>query len=84
MLAERVGWTGSTTWFRENVKRIRLEYLPADPADRLAWLAGDAVQCDLWFPPCKISLNADKAAMLALPPVPLHLGWRNRIRLGRD
>ncbi len=22
--------------------------------------------------------------MLALPPVPLHLGWRNRIRLGRD
>ena len=29
-------------------------------------------------------LDADKAAMLALPPVPLHLGWRNRIRLGRD
>ena len=22
--------------------------------------------------------------MLALPPVPLHLGWHNRIRLGRD
>jgi hypothetical protein len=22
--------------------------------------------------------------MLPLPPVPLHLGWRNRIRLGRD
>jgi len=22
--------------------------------------------------------------MLALPPVPLHLGWRNKIRLGRD
>ena len=22
--------------------------------------------------------------MLALPPVPLHLGWRNRVRLGRD
>ena len=29
-------------------------------------------------------LDADKEAMLALPPVPLHLGWRNRIRLGRD
>ncbi len=22
--------------------------------------------------------------MLPLPPIPLHLGWRNRIRLGRD
>ncbi len=22
--------------------------------------------------------------MLALPPVPLHLGWRERVRLGRD
>jgi len=29
-------------------------------------------------------LEADLAAMLPLPPVPLHLGWRNRIRLGRD
>jgi hypothetical protein len=33
-------------------------------------------------------LPADRAAMLALPPVPLHLGpswgWRNKIRLGRD
>ena len=29
-------------------------------------------------------LRADLAAMLPLPPVPLHLGWRNRIRLGRD
>lgn len=29
-------------------------------------------------------LMADLAAMLPLPPIPLHLGWRNRIRLGRD
>jgi hypothetical protein len=29
-------------------------------------------------------LDADRAAMLALPPVVLHLGWRNRVRLGRD
>lgn len=29
-------------------------------------------------------LAADLAAMLPLPPIPLHLGWRNRIRLGRD
>jgi hypothetical protein len=29
-------------------------------------------------------IDADRAAMLPLPPVPLHLGWRNRVRLGRD
>ena len=29
-------------------------------------------------------LAVDLAGMLPLPPVPLHLGWRNRIRLGRD
>jgi hypothetical protein len=29
-------------------------------------------------------IDADRAAMLPLPPIPLHLGWRNMIRLGRD
>jgi hypothetical protein len=29
-------------------------------------------------------VDTDRAAMLALPPVPLQLGWRNQIRLGRD
>ena len=29
-------------------------------------------------------IEADRAAMLPLPPIPLHLGWRNKIRLGRD
>lgn len=29
-------------------------------------------------------LTADRARMLALPPVPLHLGWHHRIRLPRD
>lgn len=29
-------------------------------------------------------IEVDRAAMLPLPPVPLHLGWRSRIRLGRD
>lgn len=51
VLAERVGWTGSSSWFRDNVARIRPEYEPKDPADRIVWEAGDAAQCDLWFPP---------------------------------
>jgi hypothetical protein len=29
-------------------------------------------------------LDTDRAAMLPLPPIPLQLGWRNRVRLGRD
>jgi len=29
-------------------------------------------------------VDTDRAAMLALPPVPLQLGWRNQFRLGRD
>jgi transposase len=54
VLAERVGWTGSGSWFRHNVARLRPEYRRVDPADRLVWEAGDVIQCDLWFPPRKI------------------------------
>ena len=54
VIAERVGWTGSMTWFRENVARLRPGHRRVDPADRLTWAAGDAAQCDLWFPPKKI------------------------------
>lgn len=57
VLAERVGWTGSIRWFRENVKRLRPERRPPDPADRIGWAPGDAAQCDLWFPPRKIPLE---------------------------
>lgn len=37
VLAERVGWTGSIRWFRDNVARLRPEHRPIDPADRLVW-----------------------------------------------
>ncbi len=57
VLAERVGWTGSIRWFRDNVNRLRPEQQRIDPADRLTWVAGDAAQCDLWFPPKKIPLE---------------------------
>ena len=57
VIAERVGWHGSMTWFRENVRRLRPEHRRPDPADRLTWAPGDAAQCDLWFPPTKIPLE---------------------------
>lgn len=64
VLAERVGWTGSIRWFRENVARLRPTHRPIDPADRIVWAPGDAAQCDLWFPPRKISLEDGSAKLL--------------------
>jgi hypothetical protein len=64
VLAERVGWTGSIRWFRDNVKRLRPEHRPVDPADRLIWSRGDAAQCDLWFPPRKIPLEDGTTRLL--------------------
>ncbi len=46
VIAERVDWGGSPSWFRENVARLRPCYQRPDPADRLSWAPGDAAQCD--------------------------------------
>jgi transposase len=54
VIAERVGCAGSPAWFRENLARIRSEYAPADPADRISYEPGDQIQCDLVFPETKI------------------------------
>ncbi|OBK63226.1 hypothetical protein A5653_25180 [Mycobacterium colombiense] len=48
VIAERVGWTGSISWFRERLRAIRSEYLPAD--HHLEQRPGRVIQCDLWFP----------------------------------
>lgn len=64
VIAERVGWTGSITWFRQNVKRLRPEHRRIDPADRLVWEPGDVAQCDLWFPPKKIPLEDGTSKLL--------------------
>lgn len=78
VLAERVGWQGSESWFRENVARIRPEHR-VDPADRLVWEPGDAVQCDLWFPPYRIPL--DDGTRSLLPVLVMTLAY-SRIMLG--
>ncbi len=64
VIAERVGWSGSSSWFRENVARLRPEHRRPDPADRLVWAPGDAAQCDLWFPPKRIPLEDGTTATL--------------------
>ena len=65
-LAERVGWSGSGSVFRDKVAAIRPEYVPPDPADRLVHEPGKQVQCDLWFPHEPLPLGHGQEGM---PPV---------------
>jgi hypothetical protein len=80
VIAERVGWDGSITWFRQNVRRLRPEHRRIDPADRLVWEPGDAAQCDLWFPPRKIPLEDGSARLL---PVLVMTAAHSRFMTGR-
>jgi transposase len=80
VIAERVGWTGSITWFRDNVRRLRPEHRPVDPSDRLTWLPGDAAQCDLWFPPKKIPLEDGSQTLL---PVLVITAAHSRFMVGQ-
>jgi len=80
VLAERVGWTGSIRWFSDNVRRLRPEHRPVDPADRLTWAPGDAVQCDLWFPPRRIPLEDGSTKLL---PVLVITAAHSRFMTGR-
>jgi hypothetical protein len=80
VIAERVGWTGSITWFRDNVRRLRPEHRRPDPADRLVWEPGDAAQCDLWFPPKRIPLEDGSSALL---PVLVMVAAHSRFTVGR-
>jgi hypothetical protein len=80
VIAERVGWTGSITWFRDNVRRLRPEHRPVDPSDRLTWLPGDAAQCDLWFPPRKIPLEDGSKTLL---PVMVITAAHSRFMVGQ-
>lgn len=66
VLAERVGWRGSASWFRKRIAVLRVDYAPRDPADRLEYRPGDQAQCDLWFPPATIPLGPGQAGA---PPV---------------
>lgn len=78
VLAERVGWTGSIRWFRDNVRRVRADHRPIDPADRLTWAAGDVAQCDLWFPQRKILLEGGTRALLPVLVMTLEQPPRSR------
>ena len=66
VIAERVGWVGSSSVLRARVAQLRPLFRPADPADRTRYVAGEIVQCDLWFPGKVIPVGG---AVLANLPV---------------
>lgn len=66
VIAERVGWMGASSVLRARVAVLRPLFRGADPADRTAYVAGEIVQCDLWFP---AKVIPDGAGSLLGPPV---------------
>ena len=66
VIAQRVGWQRSITVLKDRVRELRPLYLPPDPASRTTYVAGDRVQCDLWFPPVDIPLGHGQVGR---PPV---------------
>lgn len=62
VIAERIGWTNSSSVLRARVAELRALYAPSDPADRTVYVAGEIVQCDLWFPGKVIPVDVDPAS----------------------
>jgi Mu transposase-like protein len=73
-------------WFETSFMPGRTFSSPADfNAQFTDWLGRANIRVVRTIKAAPVDLiDADRAAMLALPPIPLHLGWRNKIRLGRD
>jgi len=65
VIAERIGWTNSSSVLRARVARLRALYAPTDPADRTVYAAGEIVQCDLWFPGKVIPVDVTPASRSA-------------------
>lgn len=77
VIAERVGWSFSSSIFRDRVSQLRPEYRGVDPADRLSYSAGEVIQCDLWFPQARISVGGGHDRVL--PVLVMVSGFSRRI-----
>lgn len=74
VIAQRVGWTRSSSVLRARVAALRPLYAPADPADRTQYAAGEIVQCDLWFPPKQVPVSEGGQAV-ELPVLTMVAAW---------
>lgn len=66
VIAERIGWTRSSSILRARVAQLRPLFVPLDPASRTSYDAGELLQCDLWFPAVDIPLGHGQVGR---PPV---------------
>jgi transposase len=66
VIAERIGWEHSSSVLRARIALLRPLFSPPDPADRTTYVAGEIVQCDLWFPGKVVPVAAK---VFADPPV---------------
>lgn len=64
VIAERINWPYSLTTLKDQVRRIRPEYVGIDPADRVVYEPGQITQCDLWFPDVMISVGRGQERIL--------------------
>jgi len=64
VIAERVGWSRSSSVLRDRVARLRPLFAPPDPASRTSYSPGELAQCDLWFPAVDIPVGHGQSARL--------------------
>jgi transposase len=69
VIAERIGWQHSLTVLKDRVRELRPVYLPADPASRTAYQAGEVAQCDLWFPDVTLPVEFGQTRTASRLPV---------------
>ena len=70
VVAERVGRRGSITWLAQ-----RAPVAPRNTVGRQVGLgAGDTAQCDLWFPPKRITLEDGSSSLLPMLVIVAALG----------
>jgi transposase len=69
VIAERIGWQHSLTVLKDRVRELRPVYLPADPASRTAYAAGEVAQCDLWFPAITLPVGFGQTRQASRLPV---------------
>jgi len=76
VIAERIGWQYSIRTLSERVRELRPLYLPADPASRTMYQAGEIAQCDLWFPDVEIPVGYGQVrTATALPVMTMVCGY---------
>ncbi len=64
-----IGWLYSIRTLSGRVRELRPVYLPADPASRTTYLAGEIAQFDFWFPDVVVPVGYGQVCTATALPV---------------